>query len=250
MLLRFLDSGEYERMGSYGKPKRADVQIVCATNKDLRAATLEGKFRADLWYRLSIRVIEVPALRERFEDVVAYLRAKPLGEGVSAYDALTPDALEVLRTHRWDGNFRELANFVERLPHGVTHGGVEARGCRRALEQGALLPVKVVAEPTRQEGLKPAEDWSQLVSQIAAMASRAFIEDHQHAPQTWDDQKEFNEKYLKPLFLFHMSGASKMPTPRSQEEITSLAHRVAPQVKADRGTAIKQLLRYFERFGG
>lgn len=250
MLLRFLDEGEYERVGSYGKPRRADVQIICATNKDLRAAAREGKFRSDLWYRLSIQVIDVPALRERFEDVVAYLRGKPLGEGISAYDALTPEALELLRNHRWDGNFRELANFVERLPRAATRGGVDARGCRRALEQGALLPVDPVPAPPRPEGLSQTEDWSQLAPQIATLALRAYIEDHQHVPQTWDDQKEFNERYFKPLFLFHMSGASRMQAPRSREEIISLAHRVAPAVKADRGTAVKQLSRYFERFGG
>lgn len=253
MLLRFLDSGEYERLGGYGQPRRTDVQIVCATNKNLRAATIEGRFRADLWYRLSIQVIDVPPLRERFEDVVAYLRTRRLTDALSVYDTLMPEALELLRAHRWEGNFRELANFVERLPREATPGSIDGRGCRWALEQGALLPIDAdpgADAPPSEKGQAPSDDWSQMATQIIATASRAFIEDHQYAPQTWDDQKELNEKYLKPLFLYYMSGASEFPRPRSPEEVASLAHRVAPRVAADRGTALKQLLRYFERFGG
>ncbi|WP_164018243.1 sigma 54-interacting transcriptional regulator [Pyxidicoccus trucidator] len=253
MLLRFLDSGEYERLGGYGRPKRADVRIVCATNKDLRAATLEGRFRADLWYRLSIQVIDVPPLRERWEDLAAYLRTRSLGERVTAYDTLTPESLELLRAHRWEGNFRELANFVQRLPREAVKGSIDAKACRRALEQGALLPVAPLPQEAPRppvEGLAPGDDWEGLATQVAATAVRAFIEDHQHAPRTWDDQKELNEKYLKPLLLFHMSGAAQFPVPRTAEEVVSLAHRVAPRVSADRGTAVKQLTRYFERFGG
>ena len=68
MLLRFLDHGEYERLGSPGS-LRADVaRIVCATNRDLRMAALAGEFRTDLWFRLSVHVVEVPALKERFPD--------------------------------------------------------------------------------------------------------------------------------------------------------------------------------------
>ena len=253
MLLRFLDSGEYERIGGYGRPKHANVQMVCATNKDLRAATREGKFRADLWYRLSIKVVDVPPLRERFEDIVAYLRTRPQREGVSAYDLLTPAALELLRAHRWEGNFRELANFVERLPRDVEPGGLDLPGCKRALEQGALLPVDSgpgqVCSPCA-DALSRTDDWAQFMAQLSTTATQAFIQDHQHEPRTWDDQKSFNEKYLKPLLLFHMSGASQFPPPRTTEELVSLAHRVAPRVSADRGTAVKQLTRYFERFSG
>lgn len=252
MLLRFLDSGEYERLGGYGRPKRADAQLVCATNKDLRAATLEGRFRADLWYRLSIQVIDVPPLRERWEDITAYLRTRTLGEGVTVYDALTPESLELLRAHRWEGNFRELANFVQRLPRDVGQRGLDVRACRRALEQGALLPVAPLPQETSRqpvEGLSTGEDWEGLATQVMTTAVRAFIEDHGHAPRTWDDQKELNEKFLKPLLLFHMSGAAQFPAPRTAEEVVTLAHRVAPRVSADRGTAVKQLTRYFERFG-
>lgn len=254
MLLRFLDSGEYERLGGYGRPKRADVQVVCATNKDLRAETLEGRFRADLWYRLSIQVIDVPPLRERWEDIAAYLRTRTVGEGGTAYEALTPEALELLRAHRWEGNFRELANFTQRLPREAGRGGIDVKACRRALEQGALLPVE--APPRREsarqevEGGSAGEDWEGLATQVMTTAVRAFVEDHGHAPRTWDDQKELNEKFLKPLLLFHLSGAAQFPAPRTPEEVVSLAHRVAPRVSADRGTAVKQLTRYFERFGG
>jgi hypothetical protein len=87
-------------------------------------------------------------------------------------------------------------------------------------------------------------DWAELV----ALSVRAFGEDHGREPSTWDDQKEWNEKYLKPLLFFHLSGASAYPPPSDDNGLSSLASQTATRVKADRGTAAKQLARYFERF--
>jgi hypothetical protein len=79
-LLKFLDRGEYARMGSYNTQRSADVRLVCATNKDLRAATIRGEFRDDLWYRIAGQVVSVPPLRERPEDIEAFLRAQRLDD--------------------------------------------------------------------------------------------------------------------------------------------------------------------------
>jgi DNA-binding NtrC family response regulator len=236
MLLRFLDAGEYERLGQFGSPCHADVRVVCATNKDLRAACASGEFRTDLWFRLSIQVIEVPPLRERLEDVEAYLKTFSINRDASAYDLLSPEAVELVRAHAWEGNFRELANFAERLPRDAAQGSISAARCRDALEQGSLVPVR----SSRPALTPPSGDdaWSDL----AQRAAGAFGEDHaDQVPQTWDDVKEYIEKYLKPLLFAHLSGVG--------ESFDASDIRVhADRMSADRATATKQIERYLDRF--
>jgi DNA-binding NtrC family response regulator len=243
MLLRFLDRREFQSLGQYGRTQLADVNVVTATNRDLREAVRAGAFRADLWYRISIHVVDVPPLRTRWEDVTAFLESKKLEGGrLTLREALTPDALEVLRAHEWQGNFRELSNFVERVVKLPSSASLDAEACREALARGALTVPKTGPHP-----VVPAvtdADWSGL----AARAVQAFIEDRGEPPSTWDDQKDWNEKYLKPLIFFHLSGAGQMPAPMDESSLASLATRVATRMQADRGTAAKQLARYFERF--
>jgi len=244
MLLRFLDRREFEQLGQYGKPRRADVRVVAATNRDLRDATRSGAFRADLWYRLSVHVVDVPPLRARWEDIETFLRATRLeGPASSLFDALSSDALELLRGHAWEGNFRELTNWAERLPRQAASGGINVATCQRALESGSLRPV-TRASPPPPHASTPHADWAMLTLR----AVRAFVEDHGREPANWDDQKEWNEKYFKPLIFFHLSGAAQQPVPVDEDALSSLASRSATQVQADRGTAAKQLARYFERY--
>jgi DNA-binding NtrC family response regulator len=242
MLLRFLDRREYERLGQYGRMQRADVRVVTATNRDLRDAARTDHFRADLWFRLSVYEVDVPPLRARWDDVIAYLETVRTEDGrCSLREALSPEAIELLRTHPWDGNFRELRGFAERLSGGGAPKHIDAAACRRALERGALhrtssFPGALHAAPA---------DWASLVSR----AVQGFVEDHGREPTTWDDQKEWNEKYLKPLLFFHLSGAAAHPRPTDDDALSSIAAKTAIRVHADRGTAAKQLTRYFERFG-
>jgi DNA-binding NtrC family response regulator len=243
MLLRFLDSREFQRLGRYGQLQRADVCVIAATNRDLREAARAGTFRHDLWYRLSVHVVEVPPLRSRWEDVAAFLRSKPLNGGAhSLLEAFTSEALEVLRAHLWEGNFRELANFTQRLPRDATLAGIDAKTCRSALERGSIRPITKEAAPVAASNER--SEWSDWVRR----AMDAFVEDHGSAPSSWDDQKEWSEKYLKPLLFYHLSGAASFPPPTDDEALASLASRAATHVRADRGTAIKQLTRYYERF--
>jgi DNA-binding NtrC family response regulator len=243
MLLRFLDRREFEHVGQYGRTQRADVRVVAATNRDLRESARTGGFRVDLWYRLSVHVVEIPPLRQRWEDVLGYLESVPPERGQhSIREALSAEALELLREHRWDGNFRELTNFVQRLPRNPAPGSIDRETCFRALERGSLrFPVSAPV----QHGQEPPSDWTAVV----ARAISAFVEDHGNEPRSWDDQKEWNEKYLKPLLFFHLSGATSFPRPADESALTSLASQIAGRVHADRGTAAKQLARYFERFG-
>jgi DNA-binding NtrC family response regulator len=172
---------------------------------------------------------------------MAYLESVRLADAsCSARAALSAEALEVLRTHPWEGNFRELATFAARLPRAARNGEIDAATCRRALERGSLRPSSPPPQP--EATLRP--DWAALVER----SLRAFREDHGVAPGTWDDQKEWNEKYLKPLLFYHLSGASDLPVPIDEGGMSALAAKAAARVQADRGTAAKQIARYYERF--
>jgi len=118
LLLRFLDSGEIQRVGSDRVNARAEVRVIAATNKDLRAAVAKGCFRADLYYRLNVIHLTVPPLRERREDVPLLLRHL-LEERATHYACavpeLSPEALACLAAYAWPGNVRELRNVAEQL---------------------------------------------------------------------------------------------------------------------------------------
>ena len=115
-LLRFLDSGEFRRVGG-NKTLRVDVRVIAATNKDLSALIKTGHFREDLYYRLNVINITIPPLRERKEDIVELSRyflkkyVKKLAKPVTGF---TAEALELLSAYRWPGNARELENVIER----------------------------------------------------------------------------------------------------------------------------------------
>ena len=115
-LLRALQEKEVERVGDV-RPRRVDVRIVAATNRDLRADVECGRFRADLYYRLSVFPIRNPALRERREDIPLlarhFVREAARRMGCSA-PSVTDAALRQLASRDWPGNIRELQNAVER----------------------------------------------------------------------------------------------------------------------------------------
>jgi len=118
MLLRFLETGELQRVGADHATRRIDVRIIAATNRNLAARIEAGEFRADLYYRLNVVLLEVPALRERRGDIPEllehFLELYSLQHRV-ARRRLTPEALQRLMAYRWPGNVREVKNLVERL---------------------------------------------------------------------------------------------------------------------------------------
>jgi DNA-binding NtrC family response regulator len=115
-LLRALQSGEFQRVGS-SKTRRADVRVISATNVDIGREVVEGRFREDLLYRLNTVVIHVPALRERQEDVAElaghFLRSQLARYGKET-GGLDRDALRALVEYAWPGNVRELEHVIER----------------------------------------------------------------------------------------------------------------------------------------
>jgi transcriptional regulator with GAF, ATPase, and Fis domain len=118
VLLRFLETGEIQRIGSDRVTKRVDVRLITATNRDLQSQISAGLFREDLYYRLNVIRLTIPPLRERVEDVpliiTHYLDVYSAKHKVSRPELL-PVTLDALIRYRWPGNVRELKNIVERL---------------------------------------------------------------------------------------------------------------------------------------
>ncbi|MFN4315677.1 MAG: sigma-54-dependent transcriptional regulator [Chitinophagaceae bacterium] len=115
-LLRVLENGEFIKLGDT-KPTRVDVRIIAATHRDLKERVAQGLFREDLYYRLNIVTIELPALRDRAGDIellaAEILSSQALRSGQKPLK-ISPAAMRLLQQHQWKGNIRELKNILER----------------------------------------------------------------------------------------------------------------------------------------
>jgi formate hydrogenlyase transcriptional activator len=154
-LLRVLQEGEFERLGS-GKTVKVDVRVIAATNRKLAEAMQRGRFRPDLYYRLNVYPIQIPALRERRVDI-GLLAGAFLGEAGRRlgriFDPVPAEVLEVLRRYEWPGNVRELQNVIERA-------AVVSSGRRLQLP----------------EAWGSAEDWKAVGSWMAPTAEAAQLQ--------------------------------------------------------------------------
>jgi DNA-binding NtrC family response regulator len=210
--------GEYVRMGERDrqKPRYAgDVNLVCATLQDLDDPEVRQKvgFREDLWFRLAVRVVRVPPLKDRPEDVRAFLESQPRGSRVKLCDALAPDALALALRHPWPGNFRELASFLSRLPAELEPHGVDLAACEEALHRaggarGATTPASARAAdgpPPPREPHAGVFDWGA----TEAEAKRLFERDHGAAPAPRQVDRYYQD-YLKPVMVAHACGFSEI----------------------------------------
>jgi DNA-binding NtrC family response regulator len=112
LLLRVLETGTFQRVGE-PKTRASDFRLVATTQHELPALVKAGRFRADLYYRLSAIVLEVPALKDRLDDVA--LLAQAFAKAARADAKLSPSALAALSAWQWPGNVRELKNVVDRI---------------------------------------------------------------------------------------------------------------------------------------
>ncbi|HKA31569.1 MAG TPA: sigma 54-interacting transcriptional regulator [Candidatus Binatia bacterium] len=141
-LLRVLQEGEFEPVGS-SQTRKVDARVIAATNRDLSEEMREGKFREDLFYRLNVFPIRLPALRERPEDIAplasAFARrfAHRLGRAIKP---LSDDCVARLKAYSWPGNVRELENIMERAVITCRDGCLDLA---RALPEGASAPAAV-----------------------------------------------------------------------------------------------------------
>ncbi len=159
-LLRVLESGEYLKVGS-SKVERTDVRVIAATNVDLEDRVRKGKFREDLYYRLSTVPIKVPALHERREDILLLFR-KFTHDFAEKYRMqavrLDEQAQLVLENYRWPGNVRELRNIAEQLSVLSEERNVTARDLQRIMPQ--LFNSRSLPVPTESIG-RPGGDFQE-----------------------------------------------------------------------------------------
>ena len=118
LLLRFMETGELQKVGADRAMGRVNVRVIAATNRNLRDMITEGTFREDLFYRLNVIHLTVPPLRERREDIPPlidhFLTQFTRNNGTPVH-AISPEAVKLLSDYAWPGNVRELENVIERL---------------------------------------------------------------------------------------------------------------------------------------
>ena len=159
-LLRFLQEKCFQRVG--GRQEiQSDARVIAATNRNLQEFVAGGKFREDLYFRLAVVVVKMPALRERGDDIVLVAKAFLHNYGVEhAKPSLTfaPDALRALTLHRWPGNVRELQNRVRRAVIMADGKRVTARDLELTDTLSALPPqtLKEARESVEREMVQDA----------------------------------------------------------------------------------------------
>jgi formate hydrogenlyase transcriptional activator len=158
-LLRVLQEREFERLGST-RTMRSDARLIAATNRDLEQVVAEGKFRSDLYYRLNVFPVRLPALRERPEDVPLLVRhfvqqfSRRLGRTI---DAIPAETMSALARYPWPGNIRELQNVIERAVI-LTSGPVLRvhTDDLHASIQSSTQPVAPVSKPSERTAAAPS----------------------------------------------------------------------------------------------
>jgi formate hydrogenlyase transcriptional activator len=172
-LLRVLQEQEFERLGS-NRTHKVDVRLIAATHRDLPAMVKQGTFREDLYYRLKVFPIQVPALRQRAEDIPRLVRhftglyARRMNKRI---DVIPPDTMDALVRYQWPGNVRELQNFIERAvilsPQSVLRAPTsELEPFRPNKESNA--PLNGLAEVERDHILRALEASDWVISGAAA----------------------------------------------------------------------------------
>jgi two-component system response regulator HydG len=156
-LLRAVEYGEVQRVGSL-ETRKADVNVIAATNRDLRAEAAAGQFRTDLFYRLSMLEVHLVPLRQRSEDI-PYLTAMFVGEFAKRLKrpitGVTPAAEQLLQHALWPGNIRELRNVIERACILTESRILSERELMKAMSSPQSGPGPAAAEPLPQQPADP-----------------------------------------------------------------------------------------------
>lgn len=191
-LLRVLETGEFIRVGS-SKVQKTDVRVVAATNVDLHQLISEGRFREDLFYRLNTVPIQVPALRDRKEDI--YLLFRKFSTDFAEQYRTTPvqldeEAVELLRNYDWPGNIRELKNVAEQVSVLSKDRLVSAEELRRFL-------------PAKRKNILPA------IARLNGTHNTDFSERELLYKVLFDMRRDLND--LK-SFVLHMAETNQLKT--------------------------------------
>jgi two-component system nitrogen regulation response regulator NtrX len=184
-VLRVLQEQELERLGS-NRVIKVDVRVIAATNKNLEEEIIRGAFREDLFYRLNVIPIHVPALRDRKDDLAALVRHFAdlfSKENNFRRKTFTTAAMDRLKQHHWRGNIRELRNFVERLIIMSPNDQLDVKdlpdftGVKPADTPASLLQVASGQSATTSSASNPAADWmnAPTLQEFKSTSERAFL---------------------------------------------------------------------------
>ena len=168
VLLRFLESGEIQRVGADRSHTRVNVRLITATNRDLQAQINSGAFREDLYFRLNVIRFSIPPLRERIEDVPLlvghYMQSFSQAHKVQATE-ISSEAMDALMAYRWPGNIRELKNVVERIVLKAAGRAIKATD----LPPEVLTSRPAVATSTGAEPVDPLAPPTGRAEELAAL---------------------------------------------------------------------------------
>jgi formate hydrogenlyase transcriptional activator len=180
-LLRVLQEREFERLGS-SRTMQSDARLIAATNRDLDQLVAEGKFRSDLYYRLNVFPVRVPALRERPEDIPLLVRhfVQQFSRRMTkTIDAIPAETMSALTRYSWPGNIRELQNVIERAVI-LTSGPVlrvntdDLRGSSQPAVPASEPNGRAAAAPSRQN-LRGALEESERQQILAALEASSWV---------------------------------------------------------------------------
>jgi formate hydrogenlyase transcriptional activator len=176
-LLRVLQEQEFERLGS-NRTHKVDVRLIAATHRDLPAMVKQGTFRDDLYYRLKVFPIRVPALRQRSEDIPRLVRhftalyAQRMNKRI---DVIPPETMDALLRYQWPGNVRELQNFIERAvilsPQSILRAPVAELEPFQP-HKGSNVPIYGLAEVERDHILRALEASNWVIGGQSGAAER------------------------------------------------------------------------------
>lgn len=150
-LLRVIEERQFERVGG-ARPIAFTGRIICATHRDLAGETAAGRFREDLWFRLAVLPIRVPALAERREDIAALVAL--IADRIDGAPRFTRSAMAALMRHHWPGNVRELRNVVERAAILHRHGEIDAEMATALVAMGSAAGPAQVPDRRADAGLR------------------------------------------------------------------------------------------------
>jgi DNA-binding NtrC family response regulator len=250
LLLRVLQSGEYRKVGS-NKIEHTDVRIVAATNIDLYEAVRRGKFREDLYFRLSAAQVRIPALRDRHEDI--YLLFRKFTSDFSETSgmckiSLRPDAIRLLNSYRWPGNVRQLKGFTQALTAQVsrkvtpTLQRIELGAAELApfmpREEGDPIPMVVEGAPSQASGagmnvdlqpiIKAIFDLNQRIDDLETVVNRRSLPAPQAAPVREQEAEWQGTDFAAPSGRMVEAEADEQP---QQEPSLSLRETQAEMIR-------------------
>lgn len=207
-LLRALESREIRRVGA-NKPLKVDVRIIAATNRNLEEEVRTGRFRQDLFYRLSVVRLMLPPLRDRIEDIPLLVRHflkggsyNRLPDGTQRVKNLSREAMEMLAAYRWPGNVRELVNTIERAISFADGETIEARDLPEHVRDGAQHSASIRIPVSQGHGGGPSAPMAgggrpSTLTPAAAPSAESFESTFKEAKEKW--VSSFERDYIVAL---------------------------------------------------